>query len=125
MTNELFEVATRKAYRYPYRGMISTEDLWNLNLKEIDSIYGNLMRAQRERVTTDSLLSEEKVDVDLANKIEIVKYVAAYKKEQARKQLEAKEKAQRDQQILALIAQKQNEQLADMSIEQLQELLNQ
>ena len=35
---ELFEIATRKKYRFPYKGLISVEDLWDLSMRELVAI---------------------------------------------------------------------------------------
>ena len=29
----VFEIATRKKYRFPFKGMITVEDLWDLSLQ--------------------------------------------------------------------------------------------
>ena len=38
----LFEVATRKQYRFPYKGNASVEDLWHLSLTELDAVFKTL-----------------------------------------------------------------------------------
>lgn len=37
LTN-IFEAATRYKYRFPFKGMISVEDLWDLKLQDLDSV---------------------------------------------------------------------------------------
>ena len=38
LTN-IFEAATRYKYRFPFKGMISVEDLWDLKLQDLDSVF--------------------------------------------------------------------------------------
>ena len=38
----IFEVATRNKYRFPYRGQISVEDMWDLPVTELDKIFKTL-----------------------------------------------------------------------------------
>lgn len=39
---KLFETATRNKMRFPFRGMISVEDLWDLSLTNLDSVFKTL-----------------------------------------------------------------------------------
>ena len=38
----IFEVATRSKMRFPFRGNISVEDLWDLSVNDLDSIFKTL-----------------------------------------------------------------------------------
>lgn len=121
--NNIFEFAIRNKLRFPFKGMISTEDLWDLSLESLDSIYKTL-NAQKKETQEESLLQKEtKENKELTAKIEIVKYVVTTKQEEidARKQLVAK--AAEKQRIMELIDQKKNEELSGKSLEELEELL--
>lgn len=37
LTN-IFEKATKEKYRFPFKGQVSVEDLWDLKLQDLDSI---------------------------------------------------------------------------------------
>ena len=40
MKNEkIFEMATRTKMRFPFKGMVSTEDLWELSVKDLDAVF--------------------------------------------------------------------------------------
>ena len=41
-TTNIFEYAVRNKIRFPFKGMISSEDLWDLTLENLDSIYKTL-----------------------------------------------------------------------------------
>lgn len=115
----MFEIASRKKYRFPFRGNIAVEDLWDLPLTELDTIYKTLNKAARVEKEEESLLSEKTEDADLLNKIGIVKYVFATKKAEADELAAAAEKKRKKEKLLELIAQKQDADLAGKSIEEL------
>lgn len=118
----LFEIASKKKYRFPYKGMISTEDLWDLSPDQLDLVYKTLnknVKAQGE----ESLLAESSVDENLANMIEIVKHIFAVKQDEIKARQEAAENARKRKRILEVIAQKQDEALHDLSEADLQKML--
>lgn len=118
----LFETATRKKFRFPYKGLIMAEDLWDLTLAQLDSVYKTLNSAAKSQ-GEDSLLDDGAVDPDLRDRIAIVKYVFEKKKEERETAKTAAEnKAKRDH-ILEILAAKQDEALKNMSAEELQKML--
>lgn len=115
----LFEVAAREKYRFPYKGMISTEDLWDLSVNALDSIFKTLNK-ERKNADEESLLDvKDNVDTTLENKIAIIKYVVNVKQAEAAEKLLEREKKQQKQKIMNLIAKKQDETLENMSQEEL------
>lgn len=125
MTNvNLFEKATRNKYRYQFKGIITTEDLWDLSVQNLDSIFKSL-NAELKQVSEESLLqTKSSADEELENKITIIKYIVETKVQEANKK--SQEKAQREQRekILEIIESKQNESLQNKSIEELQAMLD-
>lgn len=117
----LFEIATRKKYRFPFRGSISTEDLWDLNVEDLNSIYKTLTKAAKADDGEESLLSEKKPDVDLTNKIEIVKQVFTVKREEAEAAKAASDKAKQKERLLEILAKKQDDSLTNLSEEELRQ----
>lgn len=116
----MFELATKNKFRFPYKGQISVEDLWDLKVEELDVIFKTL-NAQAKLAKEESLLSvkttEEKT---LEAKINIIKHIVNVKQEEAALAKQRVENKQKREQILSLIADKQNEAMKGMSIEQLQ-----
>lgn len=115
----LFEVAVREKYRFPYKGMISTEDLWDLSVNALDSIFKTLNK-ERKNADEESLLDvKDNVNTTLENKIAIIKYVVNVKQTEAAEKLLEREKKQQKQKIMNMIAKKQDETLENMSQEEL------
>lgn len=124
MSNKnLFEVATRNQFRFPYKGIISTEDLWQLGVSELDSIFKTL-NSQLKQAQEDSLLkTKTKQDKELDTKIEIIKYIVQVKLEEQELRLKAQENKEKKQKILEILASKQDEALQNKTPEELQEML--
>lgn len=121
---ELFEIATRKKYRFPYKGLISVEDLWDLSMRELDAIYKALSKEVKTEQEEDSLMDETKADSDLLNMIEIVKQVFSFKKAEAEKQKKAAENIKKKERLMEILAQKQDAALANKSEEEIMQMLS-
>lgn len=119
----LFEVATRENYLFPFKGMINVIDLWDLSLTNLDSVFKTL-NAEVKKSEEESLLNAKtKEDEELTNKIEIIKYIVSKKlAEKEAKENEKKNKEKR-QRILEIKAKRQDEALENMSDEDLDKLL--
>lgn len=122
--------ALSKKLRFEYKGMISIEDLFDLNLKELDSIYRNLKKQldEYEQYSADSLLDTEgekdETYEELQLKIDVVTAVFNHlKKQQEELQKQIALQNQRDK-ILGIIADKQDEELSKKSISELKDILN-
>ncbi|MBQ7927581.1 MAG: hypothetical protein IJ287_02375 [Methanobrevibacter sp.] len=122
--------ALSKKLRFEYKGMISIEDLFDLNLKELDGIYMKLKKQLDEyrQYSVDSLLDREgekdETYEELQLKIDIVTAVFNHlKKQQEELQKQIAIQNQRDK-ILGIIADKQDEELSNKSISELKEILN-
>ena len=119
---KIFETAVRNKYRFDYRGVITTEDLWDLDVKELDYIYKGLMSTKKES-ETESLLTEKKQNTAIDNKIEIVKYIFTVKVDEAKAAELKAENAAKKQKILAILARKQDAELENKSAEELEKLI--
>lgn len=123
MEKNLFEIATRNRYRFNYKGVMTVEDLWSLRVEDLDAIFKMLNR-QKKTADEDSLLATKSAeDQDLANKIDIVRYIVSVKLAEAAERVSAAEKkAQRDK-IMGIVAKKKDKALEDMGIEDLMKKL--
>ncbi len=120
----IFEQAVRNKYRFPFRGLCTVEDLWDLSVANLDTVYKELNK-QKKQSEEDSLLeSKTSEDVRLDNMIEIVKHIVSTKQNEQAEKLLAKEKKEKDKFIMDLIKRKQNERLENMTIEELTKMLD-
>lgn len=125
MSNEMniFEVATREKYRFPYKGMISVEDLWDLSLTVLDSIYKSLNKEVKQSQEESLLETKSKADVTLANKIEIIKHIVSVKQQEVTNRLLEKERKEKKQRIMEIMAKRDDEALEKASDDELRKML--
>jgi hypothetical protein len=122
--SEMFELASRNKIRFAYKGWLATEDLWDLGVQELDGIFKKL-NATLKATKEESLLGPKtQADTDLELQVAIVRHVVEVKLAEATaRELEAGKK-EKKQVILAIKADKQNEILKNMSVEDLDKLLD-
>lgn len=115
----VFEMATRLKFRFPFRGMISVEDLWDLEIEQLDTVYKALNK-DVQKSQEESLLSAPRVgDADLNAKIEIVKYIFQVKQDEEAERKAAADNAIKKRRIMEVLAKKQDNALENMSEEEL------
>ena len=120
----IFEYATREALRFPYKGMQSVEDLWQLSVKELDSIYKTLNKQVKQSEEESLLTTKSNVDTELEVQIAIVKHIVSVKLSEKEAAEKASAKKAQKQKIMSIIAAKQDEALQNSSIDQLQKMLD-
>ena len=124
MSKNMFEVATREKMRFPFKGMISVEDLWDLSVQNLDKVFKTL-NSQRKEAQEESLLNtKSSEDERLETQIEIVKYIVNVKLEEQAARAKAAENREKKQKIMTLMAKKDDEAMENMSREELQKLLD-
>jgi hypothetical protein len=120
----MFEIATRTKMRFPFKGMISVEDLWDLNVRDLDNVFKTL-NAQVKKSQEESLLAtKSKEEETLAIQIDIVKHIVEVKLAEAEAVQHSKEVKEKKQKIMELISAKQDEDLHNKSIDELKAMLN-
>lgn len=125
MTYEnLFEGAARAKYRFPFKGSITTEDLWDLSLQDLDRIF-KTMNAEVKQTQEESLLKvkDEHSEI-LERKIEIVKHIVAVKQAEAEAVKDAANRKAQKQRIMEIIAKKEDDALANMSLDDLKKMVD-
>ena len=124
MTEEkIFEYAAKHKLRFPYRGSITTEDLYDLSPVDLDRIYKTLAREAKKNEEESLLADKKDEDVDLNVKIDIIKHIVTEKLaaiERAKKAAATKMQAEK---IRAIIAEKQDAALKELSPEELNKML--
>lgn len=118
----IYEAAIRNKYRFPYKGMITIEDLWDLNFTALDNIYKSL-NAEKKQDSEDSLITPVVANTEIENKIAIVKYVYEVKKAEADARKLASENRKKKERIMEIIANRQDAALQNMSDDELKSML--
>jgi hypothetical protein len=121
MNNEtnIFEVATRKKFRFDFRGQQPVEELWTLSVENLDAIFKGL-NSQLKQVKEESLLdTKTQKDEELEMKIEIVKHIVKVKLSEAKEKEDAIAKKEQKQKLLEALDMKNNEDIKSMSKEEI------
>lgn len=115
----LFEIATREKYRFPYKGQIGVEYLWDLPVTELDGIF-KALKAQEKKSDEEGLLSHKtSADTELDNKIEIVRYIFGVKMAEKAKREEAVKRKAEKEKLLEILSEKEDNALKNLSIDEL------
>lgn len=119
----MFEVAIRNKMRFPYKGQISVEDLWDLNVEALDTVFKTLNSKVKASQEESLLQTRTKEDEELSIQIAIVKHIVAVKLAEADEAKRARENKAQKQKILNILADKQEDELKNKSVEELQKML--
>lgn len=122
--NELFVMATRNKFRFPFKGQVTVEDLWDMNVRDLDTVF-KALNAQVKQAKEESLLTaKSKEDSILEAKIEVVKYIVTAKLAEADAQRVKAENKEKKRRIAEILADKQDEELRGKSAAELTAMLN-
>lgn len=123
MSKNLFEIASRQKFRFNFRGVISVEDLWDLSINDLDKIFKSLNSSLKSTSEESLLQTKTSSDSELEMKIDIIKYIFETKQKEIEAHKNAHAISQHNQKILSIISEKQEEELRNKSVEELQELM--
>lgn len=120
----IFEYAVRNKCRFPFKGLISVEDLWDLSVTDLDSIYKTLNK-QIKQSEEESLLSvKASVDTELETQIAIIKHIVPVKLAEREARERAFAKKAQTQKLMSIIAEKEDEALRNASVDDLRKMLD-
>ena len=75
----IFERAAREKTRFPYKGMCTAEDLWDLTAHKLDDIFQTL-NAKLKVEGEESLLDTKRMETsELALQVEIIRHIVGVK----------------------------------------------
>jgi hypothetical protein len=116
----MFEKASRLKLRFnSSKGNLSVEDLWDVGLEELDTM-AQALDSELEKATTKSFIKRTRKSPQKVLQFEIIKHVINTRLEEAEAaKVRADNKAKREE-IMGLIAEKQRQETAGKSIEELQ-----
>lgn len=120
---DIFEYVVRNKVRFPYKGNITAEDLWDLPITGLDNIFKTL-NSQAKQSKEESLLDvksneDEILDIQIA----VVKHIVGVKlEEKAAKERKAENRAKK-QKIMEIMAARNDKMLENASDEDLQKML--
>ena len=123
MSNNIFEFAARNKIRFPYKGLITVEDLFDLSLTNLDSIYKTLNKQVKQSEEESLLSTKASVDTELEVQIAIVKHIVSVKLDEAEKTKKARENKEKEQKIMSILAARSDKALENASDEDLQKML--
>lgn len=120
---KIFEQAARMKVRFNHKGVCSVEDLWDMPLSALDAIFKALNQEAKAQSEESLLAVKTATSAELDLKLAIVKHVVKTRLEEKAAYEQAKANADRKNTILGIIAEKQNESLKNMSIDELKKLV--
>jgi hypothetical protein len=121
----MFKQATKNKYRFQTaRGAVNTEDLWDIPETQLKSVARNLKTQLKEQAEDDLFETRTKEDAITQAKFDIVMAVYHERMADKAKAVNAKEVAAEKQKLLALIDEKENEELRGLSAEELRKKLS-
>ena len=120
---ENYKLATKQRLRFTFKGQLTTEQLWDLSLEDLDALAVSLQAELDESSKKTFLKKTSSKDKTAKLKFDVVLDVLDTKAEEAQLATEAAENKKHNEKILALIAEKQDDSLKGKTVEELEALL--
>lgn len=119
----MFEKASRKKLRFNYRGICTVEDLWDIPLTELNSMYKDLNKRKKYQEEGSLLNIKSEEDEIVALQLEIIIHVVTVRLQEAQDKKERKDKALRKKKLLGILAEKQYAELLQKPSEEIARLI--
>lgn len=121
---ENFKSASQQKLRFQTtKGLLSTEQLWDLSLEELDALAVSLEAEHKESGKKSFLVKTSTKDKTAKLRFDVVLDVLNTKVEERNTAQEAAEVREHNKKIISLISEKQDESLKGKSIKQLEAML--
>lgn len=116
--------ATRLKLRfYLPKGQVSTEDLWDLSLKDLDRMAVACLEASKPRTSfldSPGQARQSKEDTDNALRLEVLKYVIDVRQQEAAEKKTREAKAAQREFLKQLLDRKKAAQMEELSAEEIE-----
>lgn len=122
----MFDQATRLKLRFESnKGLLSVEQVWDLNLTALNEMAKGLNRQVKAAQTDeeDFIGTKSNVDSELQLRFDVVKHIIGVKLKERDDTKDAAERKASNQAILELIQRKKQQELEGLSIEELEKRL--
>lgn len=121
---ENFKLASQQKLRFQTnRGLLSTEQLWDLSLEDLDALAVSLETEHKQSGKKSFLVKTSVKDKTAKLRFDVALDVLNTKVEEMQVATEAAEIKEHNKKIIALIAEKQDESLKGKSVKQLEAML--
>lgn len=130
METNIFEYATRRKLRFVMsKGVIMTEDLWDLSLESLNTLAKSLNKRVKESEEEEDFIGKKKSgpksyqEKDLETQFEIVKHVIKVKLDEQEKRKESMAKAETLRRLRDKLAAAQDRDLDSKSADELKKMI--
>jgi hypothetical protein len=121
---ENYKNASKQKLRFQTnKGLLSTEQLWDLSLNDLDALAVSLEEEHKQSGKKTFLATKSAKDKTAKLRFDVVLDVLNTKSEEAQAAASAKEIKEHNNKILTLIAEKKDESLKGKTVKQLEALL--
>ena len=121
---ENFKQATKQKLRFQTnKGLLSTEQLWDLSLEDLDTLAVSLETEHKQSAKKSFIIKSTEKDKTSKLRFDVVLEILNTKVSEQEAASEAYEIKEHNKKIISLIAEKQDESLKGKSIKQLESML--
>jgi len=122
----IFERAAKEKIRFEFRGLIATEDLWDLTIENLDELFQQTYAQLKAQSGEGLLLTgvQNPISDYLRLQADLIRYVFEDKQKMAADFKMKKLQNEKKKRIMEIITDKQDETLASKSVAELKEMLD-
>jgi spore cortex formation protein SpoVR/YcgB (stage V sporulation) len=121
----LFEKAAKQKLRFnSNKGQLTVEDLFDLSLTSLDNIAKAVNRKLKDEVEESFIQKKSTASTELELQLDILKYIIEYKTNVEEANKKRAETVARKHQIEEILMRKKSQELEDLSVDELQAMLN-